>query len=385
MPRRCSIVPPSLREKHVSLLKRLLGKRQPSKTESTHSENNELVLINAYATAVTLPELTFSHRLLGLRDLSDSDLVEHLDGFVGYVMSRGDGQMTAMRYHLWRHIQRVQNHASFHVEQADVPAMSEWARRANAVLFLPDGTVRTPELETLMTAEGVFAEYEALPYLPDALARRARSLEQLAHVSPTPPASMPPVLAEAEVTLKPVAVVVHRALSLFCVATEAIAQLENAESVLPLMEHENPVGLAMLSPQEKAFIAADPADEHVAIQMSWRHEALNVLLWALSVKSGPLGAADEVVDSQAIFTLALAMAKQNSAGHLFILRPAAEILDQLDLVWRQHWAIRQAAQSDAEVEGLIPGVVMERHYVLNWLTNFQNDPDAHWDDIETPT
>lgn len=368
----------------MNLLKRILGKREPVAKADVET-NDEPVLINAYATVRLLPELDFTHELLGQRNLSDPTLAEHLDGFIGYVMSRGDGQMTAMRYHLWRHLQRVQNHISLEVQQQDLPAMSEWAARANAVLFLSDGSVRTPALVTLMTAEGEFFEHEALPYLPDALARRAKSLSQLAQLRPAPPASMPPVLAEAEAHLRSVPDVVHRVLSLFCVASEGIVILDKADSSLPFMQEHNAVGLAMLSEQEKAFIAAEEADEHVAIQMSWRHEALNVLLWALSKNPEPLSPASDVVDAQTIFDKTMRVIELNNSGHDFALRPTAEILDLLDLTWRQHWAIRQAAQTDESVEGLIPGVVMERHYALNWLTNFQNDIDTDWDDIDTPT
>jgi Domain of unknown function (DUF4272) len=67
------------------------------------------------------------------------------------------------------------------------------------------------------------------------------------------------------------------------------------------------------------------------------------------------------------------------------LRPAAEILDALDLAWRQHWIVRQTRQSDVEVEDLNPDVVMERHHALNWMTGFQNDPGTDWDNTDTPT
>ena len=370
----------------MSLLKRILGTRQTTATEiSTAGDDEQPVLVNAYATIAVTPELDFPHDLLCQRDHSDPELAEHLDGFIGYVMSRGDGQMNAMRYHLWRHIQRVQNHISLRVKQQDLSAMSAWAASANAIVFLPDGSVCTPELATLMTTEGVFSEHEGLPYLPDALARREQSLALLADLSPKPPASMPPVLAEAEVHLRSVADIVHRALSLFCVASEGIVILDKEDSCLPFMAERNPVGLAMLSEQEKAFIAAEEPDEHAAIQMSWRHEALNVLLWALSKNPEPLSPASDVVDSQVVFDKTMKLIELNNSGHAFTLRPTAEILDLLDLTWRQHWAIRQAAQSDEPVEGLIPGVVMERHYALNWLTNFQNDTDTDWDDIDTPT
>ena len=96
------------------------------------ADKNEL-LVNAYATVRDLPSLDFPHQLRGRRGLSDPELPSHLSGFAGYVLGRGDGQMTAMRYHLWRHIQRVRNQVAFLVEAGDLLAVTAWAQRANAI------------------------------------------------------------------------------------------------------------------------------------------------------------------------------------------------------------------------------------------------------------
>ncbi|AZR28727.1 hypothetical protein A11M_0100350 [Xanthomonas vasicola pv. vasculorum NCPPB 895] len=50
---------------------------------------------------------------------------------------------------------------------------------------------------------------------------------------------------------------------------------------------------------------------------------------------------------------------------------------------RLHWAVRQAGHSGQPVPaGIVPGVVYERHYALNWLLHFE---DAEWDEVDTPT
>ncbi|ATS65984.1 DUF4272 domain-containing protein [Xanthomonas citri pv. fuscans] len=47
------------------------------------------------------------------------------------------------------------------------------------------------------------------------------------------------------------------------------------------------------------------------------------------------------------------------------------------------WAVRQAGRSGQPLPaGIVPGVVYERHYALNWLLHFE---DAEWDEVETPT
>jgi Domain of unknown function (DUF4272) len=121
------------------------------------------------------------------------------------------------------------------------------------------------------------------------------------------------------------------------------------------------------------------------VQMSWRYEALNVLLWALSIGPDHLDSAGDTVDVDALSQRVLDIAKDKNELRKLSLRPAAEILDALDLTWRQHWIVRQARQNGLKVENLNPSVVMERHHGLNWITGFQNDRGTDWDNTDTPT
>jgi hypothetical protein len=352
-------------------------------SKAAHREKDEL-LVNAYATIRDLPVLDFPHRLIGRRDLSDPDMPSDLDDVAEYVLGRGDGQMTAMRYDLCQHIQRTRNQVSFVVEAGGLPAVTAWARAANAILFLPDGSVRAPDMAMLIDAAGVFNDEARLLYPPDAIARRARTLELLSGITPAPPASLPPCLGEAEVILRPASEVLQRALALFCVAAQGVAVGYGKESLLAFMRERNPTGIRALTPHEKTFLETEVPDMHTAVQMSWRYEALNVLLWTLSIGPDHLASADELVDDvDAMVQRALDIAQDENRKP--DLRPVAEILDALDLIWLQHWIVRQAGLTGVEVEALDPGVVLERHHALNWITGFQNDPDTDWDDIDTPT
>jgi hypothetical protein len=158
----------------MSFLKRLFGRGDTA--DGGGAAPVEPLLINAYATLRDPPPLDFPHALHGQRDRDDPELAPHLDGFIGYVMGCGDRQMTAVRYHLWRHLQRVRNHVSFEVVTHDLADVEAWARAANAVLFLPDGSVRAPDMAVLISAAGETDPAAALPYPSDAVARRARWL-----------------------------------------------------------------------------------------------------------------------------------------------------------------------------------------------------------------
>ncbi|CAJ26112.1 conserved hypothetical protein [Xanthomonas euvesicatoria pv. vesicatoria str. 85-10] len=175
------------------------------------------LLVNAYSTLRTplwpdfLPQAALQHR-----DHADPELAAHLHGFVGYVNQAGDGQMTQARYHLMRHVQRVRQHFSFEVDDADLGALAQWAEHANAVCFLADGSVRDPQGRVLISqGEPAIDDDAQVPYPPDALQRRAQQLSVLAAQGIRVPPSLPPVPGEAEARVRDAAVVSRRMLALF--------------------------------------------------------------------------------------------------------------------------------------------------------------------------
>ncbi|QNA82895.1 DUF4272 domain-containing protein [Sphingomonas sp. So64.6b] len=367
----------------MNFLKRLFGRGELA--PETPAAPVESLLINAYATVRDLPPLDFPHQVRGRRDLSDPELAPHLEGFIGYVMGRGDGQMTTTRYHLWRHLQRVRNHISFEAIPPDLPQVEAWARMANAVLFLPDGSVRAPDMAVIMSAEGETSPSAALPYQPDAVARRERTRERLKLMDPQPPASIPPAIGEAEVVLRPPAEVLQRALALFYVAVRAQVHRLGVEPIPGGQREHNPIGFASLTPREAAFVESGASDLATATTITWRFEAANTLLWALGFDAAHIADSDQMIDVDALW-LSVASAACNEAGaEAAQLRPVREILDALDRTWLEHWAARQASQKGIPLVAISRDVVAERHAALNWLASFQNDFDVSWDDTDTPT
>ncbi|WP_457311410.1 DUF4272 domain-containing protein [Sphingomonas sp. UYAg733] len=363
----------------MNFLKRLFGQ-----SEIAPAAPAESLLINAYATVRDLPPLDFPHQGRGRRDLSDPELAPHLKGFIDYVMGRGDGQMTTMRYHLWRHLQRVRNHISFEAITPDLPHVEGWARMANAVLFLPDGSVRAPDMAVIMSAEGETAPSAALPYQPDAIARRERTRERLKLMDPQPPASMPPAIGEAEVVLRPPAEVLQRALALFYVAVRAQAHRIGVEPIPGGQREHNPIGFASLTPQEAAFVESGASDVATATAITWRFEAANTLLWALGFDAAHIADSERMIDVDALW-LSVASAARDEATEVAQLRPVGQILDALDRAWLEHWVARQANQKGMPLVAISGDIVAERHAALNWLASFQNDFDVSWDDTDTPT
>src|SRR5262249_52289629 len=136
-----------------------------------------------------------------------------------------------------------------------------------------------------------------------------------------------------------------------------------------------------LSPKEKAFITDPQPSEHDRIQFAWRYEDYWVLLWAL-------GFIDKLERPAAICDVKRAVTILRENGRQGFLqkarlRPQNEILDAADLIYRYHWATEDARVNGKKTPaGLDPGVVMERHYVLNWLIGYMGQA---WDNITTDT
>ncbi|MCR1004212.1 MAG: DUF4272 domain-containing protein [Stenotrophomonas maltophilia] len=335
------------------------------------------MLINAYSTLGPVLAPPPQAGSASVRGLDDPALAPHLGGFVNYVLGHGDGQMTAARYHLMRHVQRVRQHYLFELAEADLEALQPWLLQANAVCFLEDGSVRDPAGRVLL---GEAPDPQAqVPYPADAGQRRARSQQQLqAHELRVPP-SLPPVLGAAEAQLRAPAQVWARAQALLACALRAEA-LQSGEPPLSLAElaERLPALPEALSPAEAAFIAH--GDAEAALPFGWRYESLAVLLWALGLSEAlPWPQATCAVPD----VVGALLQKADSGSEPATLRDTAELLDALDLHYRLHWVAREAQRQGAPMPGALEeGVIYERHYALNWLFCFEQ---ADWDDVDTPT
>lgn len=135
------------------------------------------------------------------------------------------------------------------------------------------------------------------------------------------------------------------------------------------------------SPKEKEFIENPNPSEDDMIQFSWRYECYWVMLWSLGYVNELEEPRNECDVDYAISILV------DRGPEQFIqkatLRSQSELLDATDLLYRYHWAVRDAAINGKETPaGLNGDVVMERLYALNWLVGYG---EAEWDDVPTDT
>ena len=136
-----------------------------------------------------------------------------------------------------------------------------------------------------------------------------------------------------------------------------------------------------LSPKELAFVFDNAPSQHDRTQFIWRHEAAWTLLWALGLVA-QLGKPAQICDVE----FAAEIVTERTVSEFIEdskLRPIADILDQADLIYRYHWAVRNARIKGQQIPAsLDPGVTEERHYALNWLIGYMGQA---WDDVSTST
>lgn len=344
------------------------------------ADNGEL-LVNAYCTLASVPEPSFPHRLHGRRDDTDPEMRQQLGGFLHYLQSLGDGKMTTTRYHAMRHVQRTRHQLSFDVAREHAAALAEWAVQTNALLLLPDGQLRDPQMKVLVSSTDGSAEPDAVvPFPAEAWQRKAATEATLAARGLTPSPTLPPVVAASELRLRTVAETGSRAIALLAVALRAESLAASNDLPVAELEQKLPGVRQALSPQETAFLDAEQPPAEELTQFSWRYESLLTLEWALGLAELPWpdGPCDAAVTARTVLERA-----EEVVGDKARLRPAAEILDALDLHYRLHWLVRQARIDGKPLPaGLDAGVVSERHHALNWLTRFE---DSDWDQTDTPT
>ncbi len=337
-------------------------------------------LINAYCTRIVLPPLDFPHKLNSSRDRNDPELSDHLNGFIGFVLNRGEREMTTTLYHVVRHIQRVQHHLSLSVNEEHMDKFTEWAHAANVISFHTDGTVRNPQGDVLVDpSTGEADENSDVPFPQDARLRKERTEKQLTDAHLSSSASLPPVVSEEEVKLRPASEVLGRAQALFVVAVRAESLASDDEIPREELKKRFACAYEHVSPNEQEFLHSPSPEQHEIVNSAWRYESLLVLEWALGLVD-ELPFPDNICDVPLVAKTAINC--MDNPPKQATLRPAAEILDCLDLHFRLHWICRQADLENAEPVGLDHGVVNERHHALNWLTCFE---DAQWDDVDTPT
>lgn len=209
------------------------------------------------------------------------------------------------------------------------------------------------------------------------LERKQRSEDRLKSEGVPVLPSLPVVGPDPEIGIRTESEVQSRTLCLLVVALkgEGLEQ-ETVDKLIAEYELDG-----LFSPKEAEFIRDSESSTQDRINATWRYEAAWVALWALGFVD-ELDRPDHIVDAAAAVTF-MGERRPEQFRNDAVLRPANQILNQADLIYRYHWAVVDARVNGKEMPaGLERGVVYERHYTLNWLIGYMNQD---WDEVSTDT
>jgi hypothetical protein len=335
-------------------------------------------LINAYCTVIQLPSIDFPCQVHGSRDLSDSELANHLDGLSGYILSQKGQEMTQATYYTLKHVERVKNHVSIELEDRYLDRFSDWAISSNAICFLPDGTIRNPSGEVIIPEDRESNEIVLPPYLNSATIRKEKISTKLLTSGINTPPSLPPVIDELEFSPRIPSDCAKRILGMFIVTLKAVS-LTTGDRI-DINKSKSKYAFEYLTDKERVFMKSESPSQQDIINFAWKNECIYILLWCLGDRD-KLNRPTEICDVRSIANYL------SDLNHLdFVerskLRSSSELLDELDFTYRLQWLSHHSRSNNISMPNqLNAGVIQERMYALNWLTRFY---DAEWDDVDTP-
>ena len=138
-----------------------------------------------------------------------------------------------------------------------------------------------------------------------------------------------------------------------------------------------------LTRDELIFLMNPNPEPQTCKSFTWRIEAMFLLMWAVGLFKKLHFPVRQVANDRIIRKFPTFDKSPWPYIHSLKLRPKSQILDKSDLIYRLHWATRQAEiEGLAPPGGLDPEVVYEWHYATNWITKYR---DADWDDVPTDT
>lgn len=164
-------------------------------------------------------------------------------------------------------------------------------------------------------------------------------------------------------------------------AVSVKGELRSSDIPFQILEKYN-INPDDVSPYERHILQSKDLEDQDYVNAIWRYESLNVLMWA-SGYVDKLYFPSDIVQVTSITTPIRESTDFSGFKQKLNMRSKDEILDQLDLIYRLHWACVDARiNNQPPLNGVNQSVVYERHYALNWLINRYNEA---WDNVSTPT
>ena len=232
----------------------------------------------------------------------------------------------------------------------------------------------------VQTSDIVVKEVECKPSHMDPSFRKSASESKLRSFRIPINEHLPLVESDDEISIRSSEEVLHRLVALWAVVGKAMLR-DKSESFEYIGRH----GLqSWLSERELRFILDSQPSERDYVQFSWRLEALFMVAWCAGlIDASDIPTKESSVESILPFFPNINELPDRLRGRLRI-REKAEILDRADLLYRLHWAVRNAQLTgEAGPTGVNGGVVQEWHHAVNWMIRYNGEDN--WDHVGTDT
>jgi hypothetical protein len=276
-------------------------------------------------------------------------------------------------------------------------AVMGMAREADGLIFLPPGNLYNSGGDLVFNASGETELSESALTVPVAtmaeqvevtesgLSRKQRSLSILRSYSVPASETLPPIVGDEQACLRTKEEIIQRSTALLMTAIYAeIVQDQGLEVARATIKKtiDTYQAASFLSPEENDFLEDDSPKEKDRAKFIWRYECYWVALWALSFVE-TLDFPMEICDVGKMIRFLHESGSIQAFSKQAVLRSSGEILDQADLIYRYGWACADARVNGLEApSGLNPGVVVERHRMLNWIIGYMGQ---EWDEVRTDT
>lgn len=137
-----------------------------------------------------------------------------------------------------------------------------------------------------------------------------------------------------------------------------------------------------VSPDEKDLFQKEDLTDQETANISWRSEAVWLLLWTINKVNKLELPTGQIEICEIVSRLPKFLTDTKEFIDTAIVRPTTEILDVSDLIYRLHWATRNANLNNQPMPANLDlSIIMERHYAINWVTYYADE----WDEISTDT
>jgi hypothetical protein len=210
--------------------------------------------------------------------------------------------------------------------------------------------------------------------------RKANSESKLRALSVPVNDHLPVIEAEDEVELRSRDEVLRRLVALWAVVDKAYLGSES-QSTDYIVTHEMQ---SWLSHVELSFLLDEQPNEQDCIHFSWQLEALYFVAWCAGLIESSEVPSDQSSVKEILDLFPVGLERPDRLCEAIRIREKSEVLDRADLLYRLHWAVREAELTGAgELDGVDGGVVQEWHRAVNWMINYDSEDD--WDQVGTDT